>query len=150
MGTQHATYKQRIQVHTLRDLGWTITRIAQHLNLTETQVQYLIHQPITPQKRPGRPKKLTTPRRHQLIDFITSNSTTRKMPYIEVANALDWDVSEDTIRQALSSEGFFRRVARIKPYLSPQAQAKHLQWAKEYEHWTKEDWGQVLGAMNPL
>lgn len=62
MGTEHTSYKYRVQIHSLRDLGWTIAGNANHLNLNKGQVQYLVHQPETPRKRCGRPQKLTTPR----------------------------------------------------------------------------------------
>ena len=122
----HAGYKQRVQIHTLHDLGWTYARIATHLDLTKRQVQYLIHQPKTPKKRTGRPIKINTPKRKLLVDFILSSSSIRRMSCLEIPMALDWEVSENTVRNALRMEGFHRRIARIKPFLSEAARLKTL------------------------
>lgn len=113
--TEHASYKQRVQVHTLRELGWTYLRIAQHLDLTERQVRYIVSQPATPRKRSGRPSVITTPQRRELVDFVIASSYQQRMPYFQVVQGLNWGVSEDTIRAALVREGLNRCVARAKP-----------------------------------
>jgi hypothetical protein len=35
-------------------------------------------------------------------------------------------------------------VARKKPWLSKENIKKRFEWAKEYRHWTKEDWRKVI------
>nr|AEH41521.1 hypothetical protein [Endocarpon pusillum] len=53
------TRDQRIQVHTLRNIGFTYKQIHQQLGLTYDQVQYAVNHQVTLQKRKGRPSKLT-------------------------------------------------------------------------------------------
>jgi hypothetical protein len=66
------------------------------------------------------------------------------MPFIEIPIALDWDISEDTIRRALIKEGYARRVARVKPYLTERNRQQRLDWCTDRKDWSKEDWGRVL------
>ena len=40
------------------------------------------------------------------------------MPYIQVSEEMQLDVSENTIRRALQKEGYRRRIARKKPPIS--------------------------------
>lgn len=57
--SNETTRDQRIQVQTLRDIGFTYDQIHQQLGLTLHQIAYAINHQVTPQKRKGRPSKLT-------------------------------------------------------------------------------------------
>lgn len=142
--TRHATYKERIQVHTLQDTGWTVNKIAQYLHLSIRQVQYLITQPCTPAKRSRRPLKIVTPLCCRLVDLITNGKRGRRMPFIDIRKQIDTEISTTSISRALLKEGIGRRVACKKPFLSTKAWANCLKWAQEHAHWTVEDWRKVL------
>ncbi|CAJ0959886.1 unnamed protein product [Ranitomeya imitator] len=53
-------------------------------------------------------------------------------------------VSTSTVKRRLWDAGLQVRVAKKKPYLRLANKRKRLIWAKEYRHWTEEDWKRVL------
>ena len=144
------TRDQRLQVQTLRDIGWSPGKITRHLRTlnvfcTERQVQYAEKHRLTPQKqRCGSKALFDTPARQRLVDFVTSSRRTRRMPYIEVNEEMGLSVSEITIRRALEKEGFHRRVARKKPYIFEKNRQLRLAWAEEHKNWTREQWDLIL------
>ena len=66
------------------------------------------------------------------------------MTYQQLADALDFNVTADTIRYALRSRGYHRRVVLRKPPLSDENKRIRLQWAGEHVHWSEEQWMAVL------
>ena len=98
------TRDQRLQVQTLRDIGWSVRDITRHLNqksiiCTERQVQYAETNRSTPQKQRYNIKAvLNTLIRQRIVDFVTSSKRTRRMPFIEVNYEMKLYVSEPTIR----------------------------------------------------
>ncbi len=133
---RHATYEQRIQIHTLRGIGWSFSKIADHLHLTYEQVKYLSSQPTEPAPRSGRPEVLGARDRRRIINFVTASATNRRMPLWQVSTELDLGVSEDTMRKAVRKEGMGRRVARVQPYLSEVTCQTRLQYAQQHKSWT--------------
>lgn len=51
--------------------------------------------------------------------------------------------SVDVLRTAFATEGYHRRVARARPFLSIKAKEKRLDWAQHYADWTRADWHKV-------
>jgi len=94
--------------------------------------------------RTGRPKKLSARSIRQLIRFICTNKTTRRLTLTHVKRILHLEVHEYTIRRALQEAGYTRRVARRCPFLNKLDRKRRLKFAKEHMHWTAEDWGKVL------
>ncbi len=78
---RHASYEQRIQVHTLRNIGWGYKLIARQLGLTRGQVLYLSRRSAQPAARSGRPLILDSSQRRHVIDFITENAAHRRMAF---------------------------------------------------------------------
>jgi transposase len=139
------TYRQRVEAHTLRThVGWTHARIANALEIPRTTITTLLQEPATPRKRTGRPIKIRTPERLRLVNFISESSVNRRMSYAELGLHLNLDASEKAIRTALDLEGFHRRIAREKPFLSSAAKIKRLEWAMKYSHWTVQDWKKIF------
>ena len=139
------TRDQRLQIHTLLEIGWDPPKIAAHLKISQRQVQYAKQHRLIPQKqRCGLKALITTPHRRELIRFIRSSKKTRRMSYQEVAINLNWNVSESSIRKALQKEGLFRRVTRKKSPISEANRVARLQWAWEHLNWTKEMWKTIL------
>lgn len=52
--------------------------------------------------------------------------------------------SKQQLRTAFDIEGYHRRVARTKPYLSMLNKRYRLQWAKDHVFWTVQDWLRVI------
>jgi transposase len=96
----------QLKVKTLRELGWTYTKISKHLNITYCQVQLAATLPLTPKRKSGRPPLLDTSKRQELVSFVISSQEARQMPYLEIPISLEWEISEDTIRRALIKKGF--------------------------------------------
>jgi hypothetical protein len=82
--TPPATYKKRVQIHTLCDIGGDPESIAEHLYLSLRQVDYLSKQPTTPRKCPGHPVTIDTPRRKELIDSVTLNDENRRLLFHDI------------------------------------------------------------------
>ena len=52
--------------------------------------------------------------------------------------------SDRVLRAAFETEGYHRRIARAKPYLSAANKECRLTWAKEHENWNVQDWLRVI------
>ena len=63
---------------------------------------------------------------------------------MKIAEDLGITASESTIRRALRKAGFRRCIACSKPLVSWINRRKRLKWAREYLHWSIEDWMRVM------
>ena len=90
---------QRLMIHTLYKAGHTQRWIADHLNFTLRQVQYVLTVPVTPKKRTGRPSTLSPKQVQKLILFIKSSKKTRQMSCSKLADyPYCSEIDEDTAR----------------------------------------------------
>lgn len=48
------------------------------------------------------------------------------------------------MRAAFETEGYSRRVARSKPFLTEANKERRLQWALDHENWSVQDWLRVI------
>ena len=72
-----ATYKEKVQIKTLRDVGFTLDWISRAVGKPPTTVSYITRKPATPQKqRVG--KYFNTPRRKQLVSWIERDPAHRR------------------------------------------------------------------------
>lgn len=94
--------------------------------------------------RPGRPKKLSSRDVRQIIRYIRTNKTTRRITLTRLKKLFHFYIHENTIRNALSKAGYHHRIARRRPYLNNRDRKRRLKFAKEHEDWTVEDWARVL------
>ena len=135
----------RLQVHTLKDLGWKYSKIAEYLKITIRQVQYAsTHRPTPLKHQCGRKSTIDAESLQILVDFVCASQENRQLPYCQIPWKLGWDVSEEAIRYALKKEGFSRKVARRKPPISEKNRLLRLAWAYEHLNWTKEQWETIL------
>lgn len=139
---------QRRDVLLMRKLGHTYTYIASYLHISERAVQYTCQkEQATPQhKKAGRPPRLNEQEVDALVAFVTSSHRTRCLPYWRLAEELypEGDVGIDSIRHALYSRGFRRRVALKKIPLTPQHKVIRLEWAQQHLTWSQEQWKEIL------
>jgi hypothetical protein len=140
------TRDQRLRIQTLFfDANFTREQIALQTGHTYDQVCYAIRHRLTPQKqKTGRRVLLNTPQRKKLIQWVTASQENRETPWSHILSILSFDCGEYAIRTALKKEGYIRRVSRKKPPLSEENRKKRLEWAKEHEDWTDEQWDLVL------
>jgi hypothetical protein len=127
--TKDCSRDDRIRIQTLYfDANFTQAQIALQLNLTLNQVRYALCHRVTPQKHTtGCKVKLNTPRRKELVEWVTASGNNRREKWSDIPSLLNWDCGEKAIRSAFRKEGFVRRAARQKPPLSPDNQIQRLQ-----------------------
>ena len=132
----------------MRRLGYSYEYIASFLNVSQRAVQYTCQkQQATPQHaNAGRPARLSKEEMDQVEEFVTQSKSTRRMTYLQVAEALwpDGEVGAESVRYALHQRGYRRRIALRKPPISEANRIARLEWAHEYINWTKDQWNQVL------
>ena len=77
----------------------------------------------------------------------TASQQNRRLPLAQVAEIADIASSAETLRDAFATEGYHRRVARVRPFLSPAAKTARLDWAYHYADWTQADWAKVIWSV---
>lgn len=78
------------------------------------------------------------------MQIATQDSVCRRLTFTEVADIADIQACESVLRDAFEAEGYFRRVARKKPFLDAAKKAKRLAWAMAHRDWTLEDWRHII------
>lgn len=136
----------RSKIRGLRNIAaWPFRKIGTELGIPLTTVFNVCQQPSTPHRpRMGRPKILTTPIRKRLIQHATASQENRRKSLNQIAEEAGITVNERTLRQAFASEGYHRRVARVKPFLSAAAKVKRLNWAVGISDWSVQDFQKVI------
>src|SRR5208282_171060 len=94
--------------------------------------------------RPGYLKKLSPRDIRQIIRYIRTNKTTRRITLTRLKKLFHFYIHENTIRNVLSKTGYHHRIARRRSYLNKRDRKRRLKFAKEHENWTMEDWTRVL------
>ena len=144
---RHLSRDERLQVQTLHLARHSQAEISRLLNISRRQVAYAIaSEHVTPQKRNGRPRKLTDAQINELEDYVRSSRAARQMSYLALAQGPfeAWGVSQYAIRNALRSRGYKRRVARAKPPLSEHNQQIRREWAEAHKDWEPWQWWAIL------
>jgi hypothetical protein len=59
---------------------------------------------------------------------------------VDITNRSGVNVSASTTRKALHDVGFYSCIAQKKPFLSNIDRAKRLEFTREHQKWTIEDW----------
>ena len=74
-----------MKVNTLREVGWSLRRISEHMDISTRSVHKICNTPTTPKKRSGRRAVLSEDVRKRLIDFVQQSAINRRMTFMEVA-----------------------------------------------------------------
>ena len=77
--------------------------------------------------RSGRPPAINDQTQHRIIKALHGK---RFMPCSDIANMFK-SVTESQVRKTAHAAGYYRRIARHKPFLSHQTVVKRLRWARE-------------------
>ncbi|KAL2074598.1 hypothetical protein VTL71DRAFT_8376 [Oculimacula yallundae] len=125
--------------------GKSPVEVIKMLDLTERRVKYALQAPDTPKKQTGRPLKLDTAQRQQLVDFICQSKKNRRMTYLELSQEfLYWNAGPEAIENALKREGFGLRTAIYKPPIFKKNRKLRLAFAIEHRGWTVYNWYKFL------
>jgi hypothetical protein len=121
--------------------GLSHRAIADRLGVSKGAVYHAVRrqrQHGSQQTRPrsGRPKALGPRDLRRLAREICANPS---KPWSHFARL--FSTSETTVRKAANSIGFYKRIKRCKPFLTPKAIAKRKQWVKDNKD---QDWRRVL------
>lgn len=146
------TIAQRSRIKALRDVGWTLRRIAADIKCSPNTVKYTLDREketgnFETKKRNGRPRKLSdkTVKYLRLASLRDRKKTARELrdecnkllPKIE-------QVSRSTVSRRLCENGLYGRVAVRKPLLREVNVRKRLEFAKQHKDWTVDQWMKVL------
>ena len=85
-----------------------------------------------------------TPLRKHLISEATKNATNHHKPYPDIAALIGLKVSPNTLYRAFEKEGYYRRAARKKPFLSKSQKKKRFEFAQSTATWDEWDWRHVF------
>ena len=118
------TRDQRRDILLMRSLNHTYSEIATFLHVTERAVQYTCNtNQDTPQtKGRGRHPKLTKEQVDELETFVRSSKEGRQMSYAQLAERFNTGIG--SIRTALKSRGYSRRVALVRPSIPKKNEVK--------------------------
>lgn len=142
--TTALSYKQRCQIQALRLFGgWTCSKIANTLELSLPTVWRICQSPPTLVKRKNK-IKITTPLHKRLVFEATKNAASRRKPYHEIASSIGLNVSVNSLRRAFEKEGYHRRAAQKKPFLSQLQKTNWLEFAQSKLEWDEEDWYNIF------
>jgi hypothetical protein len=139
--TAECSYKQRCYIQCLRnEMSWTLQRIADNQQVSVSTVWNICNGFATPRKKKGRPLKITTPLRRQLVATATLDTEHHRKPYNEIAEICGISAAENTLRRAFEREGYHRRIARKNVFLKIAHKERHLAFTEAHRHWTVDDW----------
>ena len=139
------SYKERVQIKTLRDMtGYSIGQIQRVVGKSRTTIFNVCATPATPRKRQAINGVLNTPIKHRIVEFIEFFSEGRRMRWSEIIHHLGLICSSDTLARFLRDLGFRRYRAVSKSWLTDKQKMDRLDWALEHQSWDLTDWQRVI------
>ena len=135
---------QRTQITVLWQEGYSELHCGKTAVHT-AKVNFMKYGNYKDRKRSGRPRK-SIPKDDNVMKRIVAHSPTSSCQKIKTyLSQKDAEISLKTIFRHLCDQFNLKlyKPAR-KPRLTPQIKMKRLTFAKKYESWTAEDWGQVM------
>lgn len=133
-----------------RKRGQTLREIAREVGCSYGAVQTALRlaakgPPYTDSCRSGRPQ-VTTERLDRLMYRVSSAQPMKTAVNIqrEINRTHGTSVSVRTVRRRLCDKGLFGRIAVKKPLVSEVNRRRRLQWARQHQHWTADQWASVL------
>lgn len=97
--------------------------------------------------RLGRPSKDSQETRHLLLAKVRLDRYGREKTCAQLAGDLSnigIEISGRSIARILNRMGFKKTKPTRKPGLTKKMREERLQWAKNHEHWTLDDWKNVI------
>jgi transposase len=94
----------------------------------------------------GRKRKTTEREDRTIVNRFRKKSKQSAAAFTrkEAPTFVSRKISADTVRRRLKEAGKNGRVCRRKPYLRAANKAARLEWATHHQHWTVQDWSEVI------
>lgn len=126
--------------------GKSQRQAAKLLNIPPSTADYILKKhrktgSVNRRRGQGR-NPIITPRMERLV--IKTAKQYRRMPLAEVGQHVRPKISVSSVRRILDKVGLHRRKARKVIYLKPETKEKRLQWARNFEDWTEDEWALVI------
>ena len=145
------THDQRLQIVTLHnETDQSSTQLAARFNCDRRTVDRLIikeRQTHSVDNLPRAPRhSVSTEREDRLLVRMSTQSPHLVARQLKQRWQTEYHVeaSLTTIKRRLRKAGMFGCVAVKKPLLTAQHRQRRLQWARQYQRWTAEQWGRVV------
>ncbi|KAM7315852.1 putative transposable element tc1 transposase [Ixodes scapularis] len=90
---------------------------------------------------PRRPRATTAEDDHHIVAAVSLDPFQRAR---DIKEALDFDVSEMTIRRRFSEAGLKSRMSAQKPLLTDTNKAQRYRFAQDHQEWTVDQWRTVV------
>lgn len=144
------SFEIRVKIQLLHEQGKTQKEIAKLVKCSRCAVQSAIKRFAETGTHANKPRtgrnRVTTSREDRKL--IRESVKDRKKTSSELAAALTEEtgksISARTARRRLVEAGLKGCKARKKPWLSQENKKKRLDWALRHQHFTEEDWSNVL------
>ena len=142
----HLSLIQRSSILTLHSLGVGDDQVAQLTGCDRRTIQHWVahfqqHHSLGDEPRSGRPR-VTSPTTDTLIVSAATESPFTTPRRIRAEQSID--ASARTVRRRLDESGLFGRVARIEYPFTEEHIAQRLEFARQHENWTEDQWARVL------
>ncbi|CAJ0922300.1 14878_t:CDS:2 [Entrophospora sp. SA101] len=134
----HTTLEERVQILLSLQNGHTTRQIAKSTNISPSTVsrinkRWCEQHSLKVAPKPGRPSTINETIKNKIVNLITSrrcSSAPEAQKCIEEKENIR--ISSPTIRHILHANGL-----------------RQLEFAKEHEHWTIEDWSKIIWSDEP-
>lgn len=111
-----------------RYANWSYSELHQTFHIPLASLHRIIQTPQISQAhshhRLGRPLSMSPEVQRLLISTATASAHNRRLPLTQVAEAAGINIGQRALKRLFHSLGYHRRVAHVKPYLSPAAKEK--------------------------
>ena len=134
----------------MKKSGQSHYEIAHQLEIPKSFITTILYWEARQSDNPPKPSK--QPRRLPKLDFRAQQAIIRhvekfqhdKLHALSTLSKSGHTISWTTIRQYLKAAGYFQFKARKKLFLSNEHKVARLNWDKEYQDWTLDDWSHVI------
>jgi len=125
--------RTRTTVYALRHYAaWSYSQLQQEFNIPLSTLHRIIYGAGDADKKKrknhhpsrGRRRVIDSAVKQQLINAATASTQNRRLPLSLIAEQVGIKISARALCRAFASEGYHRRVARVKPFLSSAARVK--------------------------
>ena len=134
-------------INLLLQQGLSCRKVAEQLRISHTTVNKIRKEaglPVPPPS-PGINKKLSEHAERNLVRLIKADKAQTATQAAQIFNATSpVKISPQTVRRTLKKAGFKAKVRIKKPLLKSNHKRARLEWCRERQQWTVDDWKRVV------